>query len=185
MHKRYIVVQKAHDKHPIVRIGPNSLSFGDARAVQDILGHGTPVLKEDFYAVVAGTHRHVADVQDKNEHTRKRRMLANAYSQKAIERYEVIVNNKVQRMINEFDKFCTSEPKGRTHFSDEETRLDYRNFANYFTYEVIADIGLSEDLKFIPNHSDEATADSEFIYTTPLSRNSMNVFRSEPQTVAV
>lgn len=160
MHKRYIVVQEAHDKHPIVRIGPNSLSFGDARAVQDILGHGTPVLKEDFYSVVAGTHRHVADVQDKNEHTRKRRMLANAYSQKAIERYEVIVNSKVQRMVTEFDKFCTSEPNGRTHFSEDETQLDYRNFANYFTYEVIADIGLSEDLKFIPNHSDEATAET-------------------------
>jgi len=41
------------------------LSFGDAKAVQDILGHGTAVSKEDFYAVVAGTHRHVADVQDK------------------------------------------------------------------------------------------------------------------------
>jgi hypothetical protein len=65
VHKRYIAVHEAHKKHPIVRIGPNSLSFGDARAVQDILGHGTPVTKEDFYAVVAGTHRHVADVQDK------------------------------------------------------------------------------------------------------------------------
>jgi hypothetical protein len=65
VHTRYILVHKAHQKNPIVRIGPNSLSFGDARAVQDILGHGTPVTKEDFYKVVAGTHRHVADVQDK------------------------------------------------------------------------------------------------------------------------
>jgi len=65
VHKRYILVHKAHQNNPIVRIGPNSLSFGDARAVQDILGHGTPVTKEDFYKVVAGTHRHVADVQDK------------------------------------------------------------------------------------------------------------------------
>jgi cytochrome P450 len=99
-------------------------------------------------------------LKGRTEHTRKRRMLANAYSQKAIVRYEAIVANKVQRMLTEFDKFCTDAPRGNYHFSDDETRLDYRNFANYFTYEVIADIGLSEDLKFIPNHSDEATAET-------------------------
>ena len=99
---------------------------------------------------MAGTHRHVADVQDKAEYTRKRRLLA-------IERYEVIVNKS---QIAEFDKFCTCEPNGLTHFSEDETQLDYHNLANYFTCEVIADTGLSEDLKFIPNHSDEGTAET-------------------------
>jgi hypothetical protein len=33
--------------------------------------------------------------------------------------------------------------------------------------------------------SDRAEAGSEFIYTTPLSRNSMNVFREQPQALAV
>jgi hypothetical protein len=46
----------------------------------------------------------------RNEQSRKRRILATEYSQKAIERYEVIVASKVQRMINEFDKFCTKPP---------------------------------------------------------------------------
>lgn len=34
-------------------------------------------------------------------------------------------------------------------------------------------------------NSDEADAGAEFIYTTPLNRNSMNVFRQQPQALAV
>jgi hypothetical protein len=54
-----------HKKHPILRIGPNALSFSDPRAIKDIYGHGTPCIKGRFYSETAGTHSHLADVVDK------------------------------------------------------------------------------------------------------------------------
>src|SRR5882757_8408734 len=32
---------EAHKTHPVVRIGPNSLSYGDPHAIKDIYGHST------------------------------------------------------------------------------------------------------------------------------------------------
>lgn len=40
----------AHLKYgPIVRVGPNEISFADPAVVKTIYGHRSPVLKTDFY----------------------------------------------------------------------------------------------------------------------------------------
>lgn len=73
-------------KHgPIVRVGPKPLSFSDAAAFKDIYGHGSPVRKGEFYDHLAGSHRHLADVSDRANHSRKRQVLAGAYSPDSLE----------------------------------------------------------------------------------------------------
>jgi hypothetical protein len=63
---RYLAVHEAHRKlGPVVRVGPNSVSFNEIAAVKDILGHGSPATKDTFYELTAGTHRHLADVSSK------------------------------------------------------------------------------------------------------------------------
>ena len=60
-----------HKKYPIIRTGPNTLSYSDLRAIKDIYGHRTRCTKDGQYLVTAGSHFHLADVIDKPEHARK------------------------------------------------------------------------------------------------------------------
>ena len=123
---------------PIIRIGPNSLSFSSPQAIKDIYGHGTSCVKDQQYVVTSGSHFHVADVVDKQEHGRKRKVLASAYALKNLEDWEFKVSDKVERMIRQFDARC-----------GQHTCIDFRLWSNYFTLDAISDIGLSQSLGFL------------------------------------
>ncbi|KAL3421590.1 cytochrome P450 oxidoreductase [Phlyctema vagabunda] len=151
----------AHKMHPVVRIGPNSLSYGDAAAIKDIYGHNTKCVKDVFYDALAGTHHHLADVVDKPDHQRKRRILASAYALKNLEGWEHKVTDKTARLITGFDAHCTAPLSGdiKKIPSPEDLTIDYRAWTNFFTLDAIADIGLSERLGFLDAGSDLVTAE--------------------------
>ncbi|KAI7227517.1 cytochrome protein [Hortaea werneckii] len=130
---------------PVLRIGPNSLSYGDPSAIRDIYGHNSNCTKDDQYAVTSGSHVHLADVVDKKEHGRKRKLLSSAYAVKNLEGWEFKVADKVQRLVFQIDAH-----KGEV--------FDLRPWAHYFTLDAIADIGLSASLGFLDKGNDEATA---------------------------
>src|ERR1700709_1598088 len=136
---------KAHSKHPVVRIGPNSLSYSDPRAIKDIYGHNTPCSKDLFYSTLSGSHYHLADVVDKSEHARKRKVLASAYAIKNLEGWEYKISDLTRRIMMAFDDRCTAPPKPGTLPSTEDLTVDYRHWTNLFTISAIATIGLSED----------------------------------------
>lgn len=82
---RSTYLAKLHQKHPVIRTGPNSLSYGDPHAIKDIYGHNTPCIKDGSYVITAGSHFHLADVIDKHDHARKRKTLSSAYAIKNLE----------------------------------------------------------------------------------------------------
>lgn len=127
---------------------------------QDIYGHNTTCLKDNFYDVLAGTHHHLADATDKVDHQRKRRILASAYALKNLEGWEHKVSDKTERLIRGFDARCTLPPKpSHERPPPEDLTVDYREWTNFFTLDAIADIGLSERLSFLDNASDLVTAE--------------------------
>lgn len=132
------------DSKPIIRIGPNSLSFSSPLAVKDIYGHSTSCVKDQQYVITAGSHHHVADVVDKKEHARKRKVLASAYALKNLEDWEYKVSDKVERLLRQFDAR-----------SGGKEVLDFRLWANYFTLDAISDIGLSQSLGFLNAGTDK------------------------------
>ena len=144
-----------HKKNPVIRTGPNSLSYGDLRAIKDIYGHNTKCTKDGQYLVTAGSHFHLADVIDKPDHARKRKVLSSAYALKNLEGWEHKVADKTARMITHFDKCCTEPmPTGVTIPDSKDLNIDYRAWANFFTLDAIADIGLSEKLGFLDRGHD-------------------------------
>jgi hypothetical protein len=145
--KRFKVVHEAHKKHTIVRVGPNSISFNDAAAVKDIHGHGTVALKDDFYTLLAGTHRHLADVKDRNEHSRKRRLLAAAYSQATIVHWEHIVWDRTRVLVEQYDRRCVES--NQISPSLEKDYVNHRQWMNLFSIDAINEIGLSAGLRLL------------------------------------
>ncbi|KAK4089983.1 benzoate 4-monooxygenase cytochrome P450 [Purpureocillium lilacinum] len=150
---------KLHKKEPVLRTGPNSLSFGSVQAIKDIYGHGTPCVKEEAYILTAGTHYHLADVIDKAEHARKRKVLSSAYALKNLERWEHKVADKVDRMLAQIDKRCSAPlPKGQSYADPKESLVDFRAWINFFSLDAIADIGLSEHLSLLDQGHDRVVA---------------------------
>ncbi|KAF9883071.1 hypothetical protein FE257_004128 [Aspergillus nanangensis] len=126
---------EAHQSYPVIRLGPDSLSFSDIKAIKDIYGHSTPCIKGDMYSTPGGVHHNVLDSVDKLEHSQKRKRLAIAFSAKHLEAWEFKVVDKCTRLISQFDKYSTSS-----------SSADLRLWTNLFTVEAIADIALSQKL---------------------------------------
>lgn len=149
---------KLHQQYPVIRTGPNTLSYGDPRAIKDIYGHGSPCTKDKQYLVTSGSHFHLADVIDKADHAQKRKRLSSAYALKNLELWEHKVADKTARMMAHFDLKCT-EPlvEGRDP-APADLNVDYRAWSNFFSLDAIADIGLSEKLGFLDQGHDRITA---------------------------
>jgi cytochrome P450 len=152
---RSIYMAKLHQKHPVVRVGPNALSYGDVQAIKDIYGHNTSCTKDGAYVITSGSHYHLADVIDKHDHARKRKLLSSAYAIKNLEGWEHKVADKTVKLNRHLDQCCTSPlPSGELPYP-EDLNVDYRKWTNFFTLDAIADIGLSDKLGFLDRGHDQ------------------------------
>ncbi|KAF4208757.1 hypothetical protein CNMCM8927_008706 [Aspergillus lentulus] len=138
-----------HRKHPVIRVGPNVLSFADVRAIKDIYGHGTPCRKDDVYTLTAGSHAHILNTIDREDHNRKRRMLSHAFATRNLERWEFKIADKIGKLIAQLDRRCTAPLSDRNHVSSEDLTLDFTLWSNLFTVDAIADLALSEQLNLL------------------------------------
>ncbi|KAL7817966.1 cytochrome P450 [Trichoderma aethiopicum] len=143
-------IHQAHLKHPVLRIGPNSLSFSSPEAIRAIYGHNTPCTKGGTYVTAAGAHTSLLDSVIKEEHARKRRILSHAFATRNLEQWEFKVTDKVQQLVAQFDRICC-EGNG------EAATVDFRLWSNLFTIEAIADIALSRQLGCLGRGSDVVT----------------------------
>ncbi|KAF2031748.1 cytochrome P450 monooxygenase [Setomelanomma holmii] len=154
---RSTYMARLHQKHPVIRIGPNSLSYGDMRAIKDIYGHNTPCTKDGSYVISAGSHYHLADVVDKHDHARKRKLLSSAYAIKNLEGWEHKVADKTMKLNRHLDQCCTAPLRPGELPKPEDVNVDYRKWTNFFTLDAIADIGLSDKLGFLDRGHDRVT----------------------------
>ncbi|OGE47998.1 hypothetical protein PENARI_c034G12188 [Penicillium arizonense] len=152
---------EAHKKHPVLRVGPNSLSYSDPNAIKDIYGHNTSCIKDRFYSETGGSHAHLADVVDKKEHARKRKVLSSAYAVKNLEEWEFKVADVSAKLIKAFDKRCTDPLPPNQNPNEEDLTVDYRNWTVLWTAAAIANIGLSEDLGFLDEGFDTVKSESK------------------------
>lgn len=132
---------------PIVRFGPNSLSFNSNTALKTIYGHQPKVRKSQFYSVFPptkdtfNTHSSIS----KASHARKRRVLSHAFSKNAIESMEKYVLANVR-------SFCQFDGKMRTR---NNTRSEWggpfnmADWCNYLTFDVMGDLCFGKAFEMI------------------------------------
>lgn len=101
---RYKYIAAAHEKYgDVVRITPDHLSFTSPQAVKDIYGHGTSILKDDFYAHVAGGNPSMAQTTSRADHAKKRRWMSNIFSAKEITAMEPRVQERVEQLLKSLE----------------------------------------------------------------------------------
>ncbi|RAK84935.1 benzoate 4-monooxygenase cytochrome P450 [Aspergillus costaricaensis CBS 115574] len=150
--------------HRIIRLSPTSLSIADPKAIPAIYGHGTPCLKDDVYALTKGTHTHsnMLNTISRDDHSRKRRMLANAFSTKNLEQWEFKIADKVKRLLGKLDGMCIPSSSNAVMNGDGD-EVDLRYWLNLFTVDAIADTGLSVKLGLLDKGSDEVVVNGEVV----------------------
>lgn len=149
---------KAHEKSPILRIGPNNLSFGGVDAIKDIYGHSTPCLKDVKYEITSGPHPGLFDVVDKPHHAAKRKRLSAAFAIKNLERWEFKVARTTERLLTALDKLCTKPLPPNSVPDACDITVDWNKWVNLFTIEAINSIALSSTLGLLEQGDDTVTA---------------------------
>jgi benzoate 4-monooxygenase len=147
-------LHKLHEESPIIRLGPNSLSFSSPDAIRAIYGHSTTCVKEDMYAAPAGPHSSLLEVISKQEHARKRRYMSHALATRNLITWESKVTDKVERLLCQFDRICNEAVLLR---GEKHGDIDFRRWSNLFTVEAICDIALSFRLGCLDRGDDAVT----------------------------
>lgn len=146
-------IHQTHLRHPVVRVGPNTISFSTPDAIKAIYGHNTSCVKGGTYVTAAGAHPSLLDVVDKEDHARKRRILSHAFATRNLEQWEFKVTDKVQKLIAQFDRICRENENTGT--------VDFRKWSNLFTIEAITDIALSHHLGCLSQGHDSVSIITE------------------------
>ncbi|KAL8968675.1 MAG: hypothetical protein Q9183_002353 [Haloplaca sp. 2 TL-2023] len=161
--KRFAAVDQAHkDIGPVVRIAPRHVSFSDPAAYKDIYGHGSPILKDDFYAHIAAGNPSMAQTTSKAEHARKRKNLAHVFSAKEITAMEP----RVMQIVKKLCRNLKAKSEGKMIAPTDEYPVDngifnLRPWLNMFSYDAITAMFWSNPYGFLDKGNDICPAQTE------------------------
>lgn len=125
-----------HEVGPVVRTGPNELSFNSAQSWRDIYdfrqGHKTFV-KSDFYegGSFADQCGSIVSERDPVAHGKMRRDLSHAFSQKSLSEQEFIIAGVTDRFIEKLQEQDSQE-------------IDAVKWFTMLTFDIIGDLAFGE-----------------------------------------
>ncbi|KAL6788033.1 benzoate 4-monooxygenase [Trichoderma afarasin] len=104
---------KIHEAHihygPVVRIGPNMLSFSDPSALRDIYTSKAFVKEGGFYRAKRIYHEeHLLSFTDPEAHSQRRKLLSRGFSQTAMRDFEPKVASKIYTVLDQWAKIAST-----------------------------------------------------------------------------
>lgn len=101
-------------KGPFVRIAPNHVSIAEPDALSIIYAHGNGALKSTFYDAFVSIKRGVFNTRDRNDHTRKRKIVSHIFSQKSVVEFEPHIRQYVGIFVRQWDRLFAAALKGES-----------------------------------------------------------------------
>jgi len=137
-----------HRKYgPVVRIAPNHVSIADPDALNEIYAHGNGALKSNFYDAFVSIQRGLFNTRDRNEHTRKRKIVSHIFSQKNVLEFEPHVRMYVAHLLKQWDRLFDMAVKGMSGDDgdgwvgrDGRLWLDCLPWTNYLAFDIVGDL---------------------------------------------
>ncbi|KAF2094506.1 cytochrome P450 [Rhizodiscina lignyota] len=146
---KHLDFHQLHQKYgPVVRYGPNTLSFNHPAALKAIYGHKANVRKSDFYLSfpvapgVFSTHTAI----DRAAHARKRRVMSHAFSEAALKSVEDYVLGHVRTYIQQL--------AGGTSNAWTEPR-DVATWSAYLGFDVMGDLSFGKSFGMLEGDNPE------------------------------
>ncbi|KAK0496381.1 cytochrome P450 monooxygenase [Armillaria luteobubalina] len=139
-----------HDLHmrygPFVRLAPNHISVALPDAQNIIYGHGNGALKSSFYEAFRFTSSYnMFTTQDRQIHTRKRKIVSHTFSPRSVLEFEPHVRHFVGQLIKQWDRLYDKALKGGLSGQEgegwigREGRL-WLDWMGYLAFDIIGDL---------------------------------------------
>ncbi|KAL7928749.1 cytochrome P450 [Trichoderma chlorosporum] len=135
--------QKLHQKYgDIVRVGPRELSINLPSAIRPLHGAQTQTTRPPWYSQ---TSRHASksslvNTRDLTAHKLRKKVWERALGSRALEQYESRVQEKLELLLSKI-----GETNGKP--------IDMTKYSMYFSFDVMADIGLSKNFHMLESTS--------------------------------
>lgn len=136
-----------HEKYgPVVRVGPNSVSIASGGCLQKVYGPRSGAAKGPFYDVFQSTVPIIFSAKNSLFHSQRRKDLTPAFTKAAIRSFEPHMSMQILQLklalLRKVD-----ENRGAAY-------LDFKPWANYLAFDVIADFVFGQPFGFIGAGSD-------------------------------
>ena len=148
--ERHLDFYRLHQTYgKIVRYGPNSISINSNTALQDIYGFKSNVRKADFYLAFPAakgafsTHSAI----DKAMHARKRRVLAQAFSDSAMRGLQPHILSVIRTFTHAIADFYGGNRLVEKAKGGWSTPRDMAQWTNYMSYDILGDICYGESFE--------------------------------------
>ncbi|SLM35804.1 toxin biosynthesis cytochrome p450 [Lasallia pustulata] len=159
-------VQALHQQYgEVVRIGPNELSFITDSAWKDIYMHRPQFPKHFNFTNPNETDALIS--ADDASHSRQRRLLAHAFSDKAIREQEALLHVYVDLLVSKLQE--------ESHARDGV--VDLVDWYRYTTFDVIADLCFGESFHGLENKVEHAWVSS--IYSSMKATHFLDIAARE------
>ena len=145
--QQHAVIKRLHDQYgEVVRIAPNALAYRASSAWKDIYGHrtkGQKVFLKDpaLYSPTPNGVNAIITANDK-DHQRMRRLLAHAFSNKALGEQEGILQTYADMLVHKLNEILCGNPS---------CVVDLTRWFNYTTFDLIGDLAFGEPFDCLAN----------------------------------
>ncbi|EXJ68907.1 uncharacterized protein A1O5_07839 [Cladophialophora psammophila CBS 110553] len=135
-----------------VRYGPDRLVINSANGFHDIYGHAKNIAKSKAYWALLGREEKwsVLTAWDKKVHGRKRRVIAQGFTEAAVRGYEPVIKENItilcKRLLASDGRDAAPEAS-----SAWSLPLDMSKFANYLSFDIMTDVIFSVKRHLIEN----------------------------------
>lgn len=143
--KHVHIIAALHLKYgPVVRFGPNEVSYITSQAWKDIYGHGRAdvfIKDNSFLGVRPHDIEVIMTLQDHKEHARVRRAFNPAFSERAAREQETVLTNYADQMVWRMGE----NAKNSGAFS----RVNLADKFTFAAFDAIADLSFGEPLHLL------------------------------------
>ncbi|KAJ5766345.1 uncharacterized protein N7511_003961, partial [Penicillium nucicola] len=129
---------------PAIRISPGELAFNTAQSFRDIYGYrpgGCFQKDRNHYLPPVNGVDHLLCAVDDADYTRQKRLLAHAFSDKALRDQEGLIRGYVDTLIN----------KLRLGVKHEDSLVDLKSWMNFTTFDITGDLMFGESFDCLNN----------------------------------
>ncbi|KAI0022853.1 cytochrome P450 [Xylariomycetidae sp. FL0641] len=165
-----LTLQQLHAKYgDVVRLGPDTLSFADPKALKAIYGLNKGFVKSDFYIVQQSTvkgHRLASlfSTTDNGFHAQFRRSVNSAFAMSALVQYEPFVDNTTKIFLSQTERLYAGNAEG----------CDFTRWLQFYAFDVIGEITYSKRHGFIEKNEDidgiVSNLANMFLYVAPIGQ---------------
>ncbi|KAF9883405.1 hypothetical protein FE257_003488 [Aspergillus nanangensis] len=164
IHSRRLYLDHLTSGAKVIRLGPNWLSFGRARATRDIYGFTSTAKKSAIYDQLSGGGgAHLANISDKGLHKFRRSMVAHYYAPKHQRHWEESwVLDSCADFMKAIDARCTAPLKPYEQKPDPgDLTLDLVHWGYTYACEAMIKVGMSKDLHLLDQGDNDIEIEDE------------------------